>query len=142
MRAWNRLTANFVRGDRKRGRYSDGNGLYLQVSGIGTKSWVVLYRRGGKSRARGLGSGREWPLAVARGCGGTARESRAGRFDPIEERKANVQADRAERAKRQTFRDCTMEHYGANGTRWDNEKHKKDWIASLTTHAFPVLGGL
>jgi hypothetical protein len=31
-RAWNRLTANFVRGASKRGRYADGGGLYSQVA--------------------------------------------------------------------------------------------------------------
>ena len=33
-RAWNsNLTANFVRGASKRGRYADGGGLYSQVAG-------------------------------------------------------------------------------------------------------------
>ena len=37
-RAWNRLTANFVRGASKRGRHADGGGLYLQIATGGTKA--------------------------------------------------------------------------------------------------------
>jgi putative ABC transport system substrate-binding protein len=31
-RAWNKLSANYVRGASKRGRYGDGGGLYLQIA--------------------------------------------------------------------------------------------------------------
>jgi hypothetical protein len=37
-RAWNKLTANFVRGASERGRYADGGNLHLQISKSGTKA--------------------------------------------------------------------------------------------------------
>jgi len=35
MRAWNKLSASFVRSVRGEGRYSDGGNLYLQVANGG-----------------------------------------------------------------------------------------------------------
>ena len=43
-RAWNRLTANFVRGASKRGRHADGGGLYLQIATGGTKATRIPSR--------------------------------------------------------------------------------------------------
>ena len=31
----------------KRGRVSDGHGLYLQITKSGVKSWILRYERGG-----------------------------------------------------------------------------------------------
>jgi hypothetical protein len=65
-RAWNRLTANLVRGATKRGRHADGGGLYLQVAKSGTRAWTFLFTRNGRSRSVGLGSARSFTLALAR----------------------------------------------------------------------------
>ena len=46
MRAWNKLSASFVRSVRREGRYSDGGNLYLQVAN-GGKSWIFQYQRHG-----------------------------------------------------------------------------------------------
>jgi hypothetical protein len=40
----------------KRGYYSDGGGLYLQVGLTGAKSWVFRFRLQGRLREMGLGS--------------------------------------------------------------------------------------
>ena len=49
MRAWNKLSASFVRSVRGEGRYSDGGNLYLQLAN-GGKSWVFQYQRHGRQR--------------------------------------------------------------------------------------------
>jgi hypothetical protein len=60
-RQLNLLSPKFVENANDPGRYSDGGGLYLQVSagrsgGI-TKSWLFRYMRGGTtSREMGLGA--------------------------------------------------------------------------------------
>jgi Arm DNA-binding domain len=79
-RAWNRLTANFVRGATKRGRYADGGGLYLQIARGGTGAWVFLFTRNRASRAMGLGSTRTVSLALAREFAADAREKLAPRL--------------------------------------------------------------
>jgi hypothetical protein len=59
-RPLNLLSPKFVETVAEPGKYSDGGGLYLQVSpstdGV-TKSWLFRYMRGGKiSREMGLGA--------------------------------------------------------------------------------------
>lgn len=51
-----RLTALAVKRAKARGFYADGGGLYLLVSDIGAKSWVLRFLRHGKAYMRGLGS--------------------------------------------------------------------------------------
>src|SRR5262245_52586747 len=126
-RAWNRLTANIVRGASKRGRYADGGGLYLQVAKGGTRAWTFLFTRHGTSRAMGLGSARSVSLALARELAAGAREKLARGIDPIDARQAAALAQQAARAKLTTFKQCAEEFYAANQTRWTNEKHRREW---------------
>jgi integrase len=141
-RAWNRLSANFVRGVTGRGRYADGGGLYLQVARGGTRAWVFLYVRNGTARAMGLGSTRSVPLALARELAAQAREQLARGIDPLDARKAAALAQRAARAKLTTFRQCAEEYHAANLARWRNAKHRNEWLSTLRRFAFPVIGQL
>ena len=50
-----KLTALAVTRAKERGTYGDGGGLYLQVARGGTKSWILRYKRDGKTRHLGLG---------------------------------------------------------------------------------------
>src|SRR4029077_12099469 len=65
-RAWNKLSANFVRSVRKRGRYADGGNLQLQIAKGGSKAWVFAYQRNKLVRSMGLGSARWVSLSLAR----------------------------------------------------------------------------
>jgi len=141
-RTWNKLSANFVRGVSKRGRYADGGNLHLQIAKGGTKAWVFLYARNGASRAMGLGSTRSVPLALARELAAQAREQLARGMDPVDARKAAALAQRAAREKLMTFKECAEEYHAANQSRWTNEKHRREWISTLKRFAFPVLGNL
>src|SRR5262245_28464969 len=122
-RAWNKLSANFVRGVSKRGRYADGGNLFLQIAKGGTKAWVFLYARNRVSRAMGLGSARSVKLALARELAAQAREQLARGIDPVDARKAAVLAQHAARAKLTTFQQCAEEYHAANLSRWNNDKH-------------------
>ena len=73
-RGINKLSARRVETVRKPGRHSDGGNLYLDVQKGGAKSWVFLYRFGGKQREMGLGSALKVPLAKARDLAKVARE--------------------------------------------------------------------
>lgn len=50
------LTALQVRRMAAPGLYADGNGLYLQVTKTGAKSWIYRYQLHGRRRDMGLGS--------------------------------------------------------------------------------------
>jgi integrase len=141
MRAWNKLSASFVRGVRHEGRYSDGGNLYLQVAN-GGKSWVFQYQRHGRQRDMGLGSARMVSLALARELRDDCHLKLARGLDPIEARHAAALAARAERAKQMTFRQCAADYLAVNASKWRNAKHRKEWLASLTRYAYPVFGNL
>ena len=141
-RAWNKLTANFVRGVSKRGRYADGGNLQLQIAKSGSKAWIFTYQRNGIIRSMGLGSVRSVPLALARELAGRAREQLARGIDPIDARRTAALAQRAARAKLMTFKACTEEYHAANATRWTNAKHRNEWLSTLRRFAFPVIGHL
>jgi hypothetical protein len=64
-------------------RYSDGGGLYLEVTASGGKSWVFMWKRNGKRRAMGLGSANAISLVDARELARDARKAvTAGELGP------------------------------------------------------------
>ena len=141
-RAWNKLSANFVRSVSKRGRYADGGNLQLQIAKGGTKAWVFAYQRNGIVRSMGLGSARSVPLALARELAAGSREQLARGIDPIDARRAAALAQQAARAKQTTFKVCAEEYHAANVTRWTNARHRSEWLSAVQRFAFPVIGHL
>ena len=80
------------RAPNKAGKYADGGGLYLIVTGPTSKSWSYRYWKDGKERWHGLGSFKEVSLKDARLARDAARlrvkgdRSTAG-VDIVEERR-------------------------------------------------------
>src|SRR5574340_134677 len=70
----------------KHGYTCDGEGLYLQVSKSGAKSWIYRYQLNGKRREMGLGSVKDVSAEEARALAKKARVSVFGGADPIVER--------------------------------------------------------
>ena len=64
--ATGRLTKNDVTGLAAAGMHPDGNGLYLQVTGLNSRSWICRYTFKGKKRWLGLGPARDVSLAKTR----------------------------------------------------------------------------
>src|SRR5262249_57512348 len=79
-----RLTAKRVEHLHKPGRHPDGDGLYLQITPTGVKSWVLRYERAGKERMMGLGPARIFSLREARERARRARQQLDAGVDPIE----------------------------------------------------------
>lgn len=132
--------------NKKPGYYLDGNGLYLQVSQTGSRSWILRYTLSGKTREMGLGSLSAFGLAQARERAQRARQLLADGIDPIErrssERKAIAEHRNAERARSKTFEDCAREYHEASADEWKNAKHAAQWINTLKQYVFPKFGGL
>jgi hypothetical protein len=61
----NKLSARKVETVRTPGRHSDGGGLYLNITEGGGRSWLFMYKVGGRRREMGLGSVRNVPLVQA-----------------------------------------------------------------------------
>lgn len=64
-----------------------GNGLYLNVSETGSRSWILRITIGTKRRSIGLGGYPATPLKEARDKARKAREMMAQGIDPIEQKK-------------------------------------------------------
>src|SRR5215471_13481599 len=125
-----RLTAKRVDHLHKPGRHPDGDGLYLQITPTGVKSWVLRYERGGKERMMGLGPERIFGLREARERARRARAQLADGVDPID-------AKRAQRAvPTLTFAQAVQSYATLHGSK------RPQFLSSLRQHAFPVLGDL
>jgi hypothetical protein len=142
MRQTNRLTQLAITHLNKIGRYSDGGGLYLQVSKWGTKAWVFRYRLRGRDHTMGLGALADFTLAEARARARRLRQQLADRQDPLELRRADEHAARAAAGRLVTFRTAAERYIKAQEPGWRNEKHAAQWTATLETYAYPVIGDI
>jgi integrase len=140
------LTAKLITKINEPGRYGDGRGLYLQVTPVGVRSWVLRYERGGRERMMGLGPLADFNLDQARERASNARRLLKDGIDPLDARKAEraklaTEANTAA-AKNVTFKDCAERYFKFHSPKWTNAKHAGQFLSSLSTHAFPVMGRL
>ena len=127
-----RLTAAFIRTIKEPGFYGDGHGLYLKVGSTGTKRWVQRIVIGDKRRDIGLGSASLVSLAEAREQALQHRKAARAGQDPIAE-KRRLQGIL-------TFEEAARKVHELNEPTWRNEKHGKQWLATLEASAFPHFG--
>jgi integrase len=120
----------------------DGGGLYLRVSGTGTKSWVFRFQLDGKRRDMGLGPYPDISLAEARGRATEHRKLRRDGIDPLEAKEVRRQAQRLSVARGRTFREVAEEFIRRNEAGWRNAKHRQQWRNTLATYVYPVFGEL
>jgi integrase len=137
-----RLNPLWVARCKKPGYHADGDGLYLQVSNTGSKSWVLRFMLQGKAREMGLGSLSLVPLAEARQKAKDQRKLLAEGIDPIAARDAQRNQHALEQARRKTFDECAEAYIEAHRAGWRNAKHAEQWTATLSTYASPVFGAL
>jgi len=136
-KAINQLDALSVSKTKKVGRYADGNGLYLQVTPTGSKSWLFRYMISGKSHQMGLGSTSILSLKEARKKVAELRLTLLSGTDPLKQRQATAKANASIQSKIKTFGEC-VEMFLKRKT-FNNIKHGKQWRATLETYAYPHL---
>ena len=141
-RSINRLSPRTVATVTERGYYADGDGLYLQVSAYGTKSWLFRFTLAGKAREMGLGAVNTVSLAEAREEARRCRKLVREGVDPIEVRKAERTKAMVEAATALNFRQCAEAYIKAHEAGWRNPKHRQQWGNTLGTYAYPVVGDL
>jgi integrase len=123
----------------KPGKYADGGGLYLIVTGPTSKSWSYRFWKDGKERWHGLGSLKDVSLKDARLARDAARlrvkgdRSTAG-VDIVQERRQAREEAKAVEAKvvLPTFEECAEVYIRTNWSTW-SEKHRD---------AYPTIGKL
>ncbi|MDE2342597.1 MAG: tyrosine-type recombinase/integrase, partial [Betaproteobacteria bacterium] len=151
-RALEKLSPAEVRNKNKPGMYGDGGGLWLHVgpnaldeNGKPTKtgkSWIFRFMIDGKAREMGLGPVYTIGLAEAREKARECRKLVLEGLDPLETKHAKRKARKLEAAKAITFEACAEKYIAANRAGWSNAKHAEQWMATLSTYAYPTIGSL
>lgn len=119
------------------GKYPDGDGLYLVVNSPTSKSWVFRYSIRGARREMGLGSSDDLPLSDARRKCHDFRRMVLDGSDPIHTRTV------ARLSKSDlTFEAVSREYLRKIRHAWKSEKHSRNWINSLESYVFPIIGGV
>ena len=117
-------------------------GLLLQATPSGASSWLFRKVIGDKRRSIGLGGYPEVELKAARNI---AREQLSliieGK-DPIEVRRKGLRELQQRLVRRVSFEDLATQIYDRYiaMNKWKNAKHGQQWINTLTTYAFPIIG--
>ena len=136
------LTVKRIGRVKKPGRYGDGNGLYLQVTKDGVKSWLLRYARHGRERCMGLGPLHTVTLDEARERARLARQQLLDGIDPIAARQAEQTAQRQAGAKALSFAAAAQTFFDQHSISWRNAKHRDQFISTLKAYAFPLIGKL
>ena len=147
MREGNKLTALAIARLKTPGRYSDGHGLYLQVSETGTKSWLFRYKKRDErgrdnSHWMGLGPLHTYSLQEARERARWARQLIGSQRDPLAEKRAAEAALTASQLRAITFRQAALDFLATDRVeQFKNDKHRQQWHSTLAL-VFPVIGDL
>lgn len=128
-----KLTAVQIKNLKEPGRYSDGEGLVLNLSAPGRGHWFVRVQMKGKRSDIGLGALADMGLADAREAARTIRKDIKSGVDVLTERKK-------ERDEIPTFRRAAKLVHEEHKAGWKNGKHQSQWISTLETYVFPAMG--
>jgi Phage integrase central domain/Arm DNA-binding domain len=111
----------------KRGKHSDGGGLYFRIDGR-RRNWIYLYTWRGKPRVMGLGGYPLVPLAAARRARDRAEHLLRQGINPAE----------AGKPYGATFGEEALAFLAAKAPEWRNAKHRAQWAMTLRTYAAPL----
>jgi integrase len=132
--------------NKQTGRHADSDGLYLQVSASGAKSWLYRYQIEGRRREYGIGSLSKFTLAQARKERDQLRLKVKAGIDPLAEKQKNkaiAERDKKEAAnKAMTFEVCAEKFIDIMEAQWSNSKHRDQWRNTLRDYAYPIIGNL
>ena len=128
------LTVKKIKALAKPGRFDDGNGLYLEISKGGSKSWIQRITIDGRRRDIGLGGFPAVSLAKARERAAGNRTAVADGRDPL--------AERRKTRKGPTFQEVSESFLLGNTPRWKNRKTAINWRRQMVKYAFPAFGNV
>jgi integrase len=128
-----KLTAAKLRSLSEPGRYSDGDGLFLDFRSPGRGSWVLRVQAAGKRQDISLGALKNLSLADARQTAFEMRRKLAQGIDPLAER-------RKARVAIPNFKQAAISVHGEYKAGWKNGKHQNQWLSTLENYVFPAFG--
>ena len=125
-----KLTVKGVEALTEPGRYSDGDGLHLRIDSQRRRYWVLRVQVDGQRKDVNLGPARRLTLAKARAAAADVR-GKISDGSPLA---------RASKVEAPTFEEAARKVYAARASGWRNAKHGHQWIKTLETYAFPLIG--
>ena len=116
------------------GRHTDGGGLYLVVDKSGAKRWLVRLVIKGSRRDLGLGSVSLVDVEEARARALDYRRTARAGGDPFAEVEEKKRLSTPFKEIAERLHEVVVLNATTNG------KHQDQWINTLKTYAFPVIG--
>lgn len=128
------LTAAFLAKELAPGKYHDGGnlGLFLRVEANGNRFWVQRLTILGKRRELGLGSYPMVKLIDARAMATENKRQAMMGGDPLEAKRKAREAV--------SFQQAMETYLEKKAAEFSNDKHRKQWRATLDRYAIPVIG--
>lgn len=123
--------------DKKRTRYFDSGGLYLEVSAVGSKRWFFKYRKDGKETRLALGSYPEVRLADAREKRDEAKSMKRKGIDPVKAKQATKLL--ASRQVDENFEAIAREWHSKQIENW-SAVHANTVLRRMERDLFPWIG--
>ncbi len=122
---------------KKRVRFTDAAGLYLEVSPAGSKRWFWKTYADGKEGRMALGSYPEVSLKEARQARYAAKLQKSEGINPVQARK--LQKLKTTRIGGDTFKAVALEWYGKQAPQW-SESHAERSLRQFERDLFPWIG--
>ena len=123
--------------DKKRARFTDASGLYLEVSPAGSKRWFWKTYSNGKEGRMAMGSYPTVSQTAARKLRDSAKLQKAEGTDPVQARKLNKLI--ASRSTGDTFKAIALEWFSKQAPQW-SESHAGRMLRQLERDLFPWIG--
>ena len=123
--------------DKRRARFSDAGGLYLEVSPAGSKRWFLKHRIAGVEKQLALGSYPDVALTAARKARDAAKLKKSDGLDPLAVRK--IEKLKATRTGDDTFKTVAREWFGKQAPQW-SASHAERSLRQLERDLFPWIG--
>jgi integrase len=135
------LTNTFVSSINTAGRYFDnGTGVHLWVKPNRNKYWIFRYTFDKKRKDMSLGVYPITSLIEARKQALEAKINIRQGTDPLTLKKALKTASNQKLKSKISFKEFANECIEKKRYEWKNPKHHDQWVNTLTTYAYPVIG--
>ncbi|KRS19241.1 tyrosine-type recombinase/integrase [Roseovarius indicus] len=118
------------------------DGLQIQITPNGARSWVLRTTIAGTRRNIGLGSYPSVTLAQARERARESRDLIWKGIDPVAQRRAARAALAAQNARDLTFAEAAERLLSTKEKEFRSERHAKIWRSSLDLYAIPTMGDM
>lgn len=114
----------------------------LRIGSQAPRSWILRLRVAGERQPIGLGSYPQVSLAEARVLARKLSLEAKGGINLLARKREQRSSLIAAASRNKTFQDCAEAYMEAHASDYSNEKHRKQWVSTLESYTYPVIGRL